>query len=199
MPNLPVSNCRRPGARLFLAGAACAAIVLGGCDRQSGGAAQPSAEASPAKAGPAAPAHGVDRSHKGSALPDLTLADAAGGKLSLASLKGKPFLLNLWATWCAPCVKELPALDKLAQSGAIRVVAVSQDSGDPQAVGRFLNDRKVTLAAWLDPQNDLSFHYGTGTLPTSVLYDSQGREVWRFVGEHDWAGAEARALIAEAR
>ena len=129
----------------------------------------------------------------------MTLNSAAGGKLSLASLKGRPFLLNLWATWCAPCVKELPALDSLAKEGGIRVVAVSQDSGDPNAVARFLADRHLALAPWLDPQNDLSFHYATGTLPTSVLYDSQGREVWRFVGENDWTGEAAKRLLSEAR
>jgi len=130
----------------------------------------------------------------------MTLADPAGGKLALAGLAGKPFLVNLWATWCAPCVTELPTLDKLAASGAIRVITVSQDSGEPGKVGQFLKDKALPhLQPWLDPANDLSFHYATGTLPTTVLYDSRGREVWRFVGEHDWSSQETAAILAEAR
>ena len=129
----------------------------------------------------------------------MTVTDPAGRKLALASLAGKPYLLNLWATWCAPCVTELPTLDRLGQSGRIRVVTVSQDSGEPAKVGRFLTDKGLAhLEPWLDPENDLSFHYATGTLPTTVLYDARGREVWRFVGEHDWAGADTEAMLAEA-
>jgi len=177
----------------------CGLLALGGCDRQGGAGAQ--GESSTAAAGqPAEPAKGIDRSHKGSAAPTMTFADPAGRKLTLASLSGKPFLVNLWATWCAPCVTELPTLDKLAASGAVRVVTVSQDSGEPGKVGAFLTAKGLAhLEPWLDPDNDLSFHYQTGTLPTTVLYDANGREVWRFVGEHDWAGAETSALLTEAR
>lgn len=146
------------------------------------------------------PAKGIDRTHRGSLAPTLTVVDPTGRKLALASLVGKPFLINLWATWCAPCVTELPTLDRLAASDRIRVITVSQDSGEPAKVGQFLKDKGLArLEPWLDPENDLSFHYATGTLPTTVLYDSQGREVWRFVGEHDWASADTAALLAEAR
>lgn len=181
----------------------CSLLAMAGCDRQGGAGAQgdSSATATPAAvAGPATPAKGIDRSHKGSAAPTMTLADPAGRKLAFAGLAGKPFLVNLWATWCAPCVTELPTLDKLAAGGAVRVITVSQDSGEPARIAAFLKDKGLAhLEPWLDPQNDLSFHYNTGTLPTTVLYDSRGREVWRFVGEHDWSSAETAALLAEAR
>jgi thiol-disulfide isomerase/thioredoxin len=180
--------------------AACAAFTLAGCDRQSGDAAQPAQTAS-AEASAADPAiKRVDRSHKGAALPDFTFADPKGAKLTLTSLKGKPVLINLWATWCAPCIKELPTLDGLAKAGKVRVLTVSQDSGDATKVGQFLTGKGLTnLQPWLDPDNQMAFHYNTGTLPTTVLYDSNGQEVWRFVGENDWASAAATALIAEAR
>jgi thiol-disulfide isomerase/thioredoxin len=181
--------------------AALAALNLAGCDRESGGGAQPqdSASAAGAADASAAPAHGPDRSHKGSRMPDLTLADPSGGKLALAGLKGKPVLVNLWATWCAPCVKELPTLDALAAAGKIRVVTVSQDSGEPAKVAAFLKDKGIAhLEPWLDPDNDMSFHYATGTLPTSVLYDAEGREVWRFVGENDWSAPATAPLLGEA-
>jgi thiol-disulfide isomerase/thioredoxin len=61
-------------------------------------------------------------------LPSLTFKDAAGKEISTQSLKGKPVLINLWATWCGPCIAELPALNKLVSGGKIRVLTVSQDS-----------------------------------------------------------------------
>lgn len=173
-------------------------VLLGGCDRQSGEKAQPQPSASAASA----PAHKgtLDRGQKGSPIPDFTLADQQGKQLSLPSLKGKPLLVNLWATWCAPCVAELPTLDKLAgdRSGHLRVLTVSQDMAGTEKVADFLKSRGgAHLEPWLDPKNDLAFHYQAGTLPTTILYDAQGLEVWRYVGGHDWSGAEAAALIAE--
>ena len=146
------------------------------------------------------PAGVIDRSHRGSALPEFTLKDPAGKELPLSSLKGKPVLINLWATWCRPCITELPLLDKLAknQADSLRVLTVSQDSQNLEKVAPFLSDRGfASLEPWLDPQNDLSFHYGTGTLPTTIYYDAQGREVWRFVGERDWTDSESRDMLAE--
>lgn len=131
-------------------------------------------------------------------MPDFVLRDPAGRELKLASLKGRPVLVNLWATWCAPCVAELPALDRLA--ARVRVVTVSQDMGQPQAIPAFLKARgAVRLEPWLDPQGDLAMHYEVQTLPTTIYYDAAGREVWRMIGAHDWTGAEAAALLAEAR
>ncbi|MEO5597762.1 MAG: TlpA disulfide reductase family protein, partial [Novosphingobium sp.] len=124
----------------FLGLAVLAPLLLGGCDRQSSDKAQPGAATS---ASARAETTGLDRSHKGSAMPDMTFSDPAGRKLSLASLKGKPLLINLWATWCAPCVAELPMLDQIAASGKIKVIAVSQDTGKPGEVGDFLKTHGI--------------------------------------------------------
>lgn len=174
-----------------------APILLGGCDRQSGQKAQPQASASTAASGGELTGT-IDRSHKGSALPDFTLKDQSGHELRLQSLKGKPLLLNLWATWCAPCVVELPMLDRLAQQrgGTLKVLTVAQDMANTEKVAAFLSDRGFrSLEPWLDPQNDLAFHYGVQTLPTTIYYDAQGREVWRFTGGHDWTSAETSAML----
>ena len=87
-----------------------------------------------------------------------------------------------------------------AGTGRVRVITVSQDSTDGAKVAAFLADRHLTrLTPWLDPDSALSFHYGGGVLPMSVLYDSAGREVWRYSGEREWGSAETAAQLAEAR
>ncbi len=133
-------------------------------------------------------------------MPDFTFTDPAGQQLAMRSLIGQPVLVNLWATWCAPCVAELPALDKLAasQAGKLKVLTISQDSGQPEKAGEFLKQRGVTrLEPWLDPKSDLAFHYGAETLPATILYDAKGREVWRIYGPREWGDAGTLKLIAE--
>lgn len=143
----------------------------------------------------------LDRTHKGSALPTLTLKDPQGSALSMPSLKGKPTLINLWATWCAPCIAELPTLNAMSNRADLdlQVVTVSQDMGEPEKVQAFLDQRGFAqLPAWLDSKGDLAFHYGVQTLPATIYYDATGREVWRYTGGMDWSGAEAGKLLAEA-
>ena len=176
------------------------AFLLAGCDRQSPPVTQQKEMATP-------PADSIlngtiDRSHAGDKMPDLTFPDPQGKKLDLASLKGTPVLLNLWATWCAPCKAEMPTLDKLAgdKAGQLKVVTVSEDLKGGEVVAPFFAGKDFAhLEPWLDSNGDLGFAVGKGNsvLPTTVLYDAQGKEVWRVVGGFDWSSGEARAAMKE--
>jgi thiol-disulfide isomerase/thioredoxin len=143
---------------------------------------------------------GVHRNHKGTAEPAVAFNDPDGKPVKLADFKGKPALVNLWASWCAPCVKELPTLDQLARTGGIKVLAVSQDSGPHASVVAFLQEHKIaTLVSYQDANMGLSGALGPdAVLPTSILYDSNGKEVWRYVGDLDWTSPEAAKLLSEA-
>ena len=154
-------------------------------------------EAPPANAAPGAPAAGkVDRGHAGLAAPAVVFADPAGKPVTLAAFRGKPVLVNLWATWCAPCIAELPTLDRLAASGGVRVLAVSQDL-KPETVAPFLAQRKLAaIQPYTDREMAVSLALGAN-LPTTILYDAKGREVWRVTGAFEWDSPEAAKLIAE--
>jgi len=147
---------------------------------------------------------GVDRSHHGKPAPDTMFRDPDGGDISLADFHGVPVLVNLWASWCAPCIKELPTLGKLelarARDGQLGVIAISQDRAPKASVDAFLADKAIArFAAFHDPEMALSGALGVQILPTSILFDADGREVWRYVGDLDWTGAEATKLLDEAR
>lgn len=123
-------------------------------------------------------------------LPNVPVTAFGGGETSLADLKGRPVVLNFWATWCSPCVAELPALNALAKSFGDkdpRVVAVSVDRGGAPTVEKFLAGRNLgALAFYLDPPNKLIREVGTQVLPLTLFVDADGREVGRLYGDADW-------------
>ncbi len=177
------------------------ALGIAGCDRPKPADGQANATVpaqSPAGAGRA---DKLDRGHKGEAAPATPFKAPDGRTVTLADFRGKPLLLNLWATWCAPCVREMPTLDALAQRelGTLQVLTVSQDLEGAAKVAPFFEKAKFTaLQPYLDTDVALSTGYGVN-LPTTILYDSNGRELWRVSGDMDWAGATAAAWIAEAK
>ena len=169
------------------------ALLLGACDSQP-------AEA-PEAVGPATRGAGrLDRSHAGSPAPETQFLDPAGEPASFGDFRGKPLLVNLWATWCAPCVAEMPTLDALAaREAGIKVLAVSQDLDGKAKVDAFFERRNFSsLEPYLDPELRLMEALKVQSLPTTILYDADGRELWRMTGTEDWQGLRARKLIAEA-
>jgi thiol-disulfide isomerase/thioredoxin len=177
------------------------AFVLGACGQpaQETNAAGPD---QPAWSGPAeAPPTGkLDRSHSGESAPATAFEDPDGAPASLADFRGKPVLLNLWATWCAPCVAEMPMLDRLAarEADRLHVLTISQDLDGREKVEAFFAKQGYrNLETWLDPRLALMTKLKADTLPTTILYDAGGREVWRVVGMEDWESGRAALLIRE--
>jgi thiol-disulfide isomerase/thioredoxin len=161
---------------------------------------QPQAAQNSGTAAPDIGIKGVHRESRGK--PPLTAAfnDPDGKPAHIADFAGKPLLVNLWATWCAPCVKELPTLDELARRGTVHVIAVSEDDGPHASVVAFLQGHQIgTLEPYQDPKMGLSGGLGPDTvLPTTILFDTAGKEVWRYVGDMDWTSREAAKLLSEA-
>ncbi len=141
----------------------------------------------------------LDRSHAGTPAPAVLFEDPAGEPASIADFRGKPVLLNLWATWCAPCIVEMPGLDRLASTNdAVKVLTLSQDMNGQEKVDAFFAKNKFEkLEPYIDPELAMMAALNANTLPTTILYDGSGREVWRMTGMEDWTGPRAAELIAE--
>jgi thiol-disulfide isomerase/thioredoxin len=133
-------------------------------------------------------------------LPALTVTDPEGKTRDIASFAGKGLVLNLWATWCPPCVEEMPALDRLAALLApedILVIPASSDrNGRAQVEPFYARTGIKNLGIWLDPNSAASRALGARGLPTTILIDREGRERARLEGAADWSGA---ALLADVR
>lgn len=138
--------------------------------------------------------HGTPR-----AVPTTKFTDANGKAVTLSDYRGKYVLLNFWALWCAPCVKEMPALDRLdAKLGGAKfeVVTITTGRNARPAVERFFHEKNLAhLPKLFDPQMALMRDIGGRGLPLTVLIDPQGREVARMNGDAEWDSPEAIAML----
>ncbi|MFC2968408.1 TlpA family protein disulfide reductase [Acidimangrovimonas pyrenivorans] len=133
------------------------------------------------------------------ALPDTPIYDAEGGEHSLAEYRGKYVVLNFWATWCAPCRKEMPTLDRLqADLGGAKfqVLPVATLRNSVPAVKRFFAEDKIAnLPVMLDPHGALAHQIGVMGLPVTLILDPEGREIGRLIGDADWDSDSAKAIV----
>jgi thiol-disulfide isomerase/thioredoxin len=135
-------------------------------------------------------------------VPELTLTDLAQEQpANLDSYRGKPLIVNLWATWCAPCVKEMPSLAKLAadlKDQGVTVIAISEDRGGKFVVDPFLKAHDISgIPIYLDKTMSTGKALkGSTILPMTILVDADGDEVARVLGDRDWDSAESKAEIA---
>src|SRR3984885_1306679 len=139
-------------------------------------------------------------------LPDLAFEDADGKPKKLSDWRGRTVLVNLWATWCVPCRKEMPALDRLqTKLGGpnFEVVAVNIDTRDPEKPKSFLKDANLTRLGYFTDQKakvfqDLKSIGRALGMPTSVLVDGQGCEIATIAGPAEWSSDDAVKLITAA-
>ena len=130
-------------------------------------------------------------------LPDLRFADPTGKPTSLNHFRGRVILLNLWATWCPPCLEEMPALDRLnARIGGDRFAVVTLALDSPAKADAFLRQiNATTLRAFTDSEGRALSTLGVTTVPTTLLIDAQGREIGRLSGAAAWDQRPAIELI----
>ena len=133
-------------------------------------------------------------------LPGVDLLTLDDAPASLADYHGKWVVLNFWATWCAPCRKEMPSLDRLQVAmPEIAVVPVATGRNDPPAIRRFFDEAGVTsLTTLRDPKSALSRQMSVLALPVTVILNPEGQEVARLIGDAEWDSPEAQALVKAA-
>jgi len=142
----------------------------------------------------AAKQEGVGWGKSPQAVPDVRFVDGNGTARALSNFRGKVVLLNLWATWCAPCRKEMPALDRLQRElggPGFEVVPLSIDVGGAAAVRRFYEEIGIrSLAVYVDSSMEASSKLRALGIPTTLLLDREGRERWRKTGPAEWDSPE---------
>jgi thiol-disulfide isomerase/thioredoxin len=131
--------------------------------------------------------------------PEVAFTDTEGRPASFADLAGKPVLINLWATWCQPCLKEMPSLQRLQAklAGRLTVAAVSQDRAGGKLVNPFVAEQKLQdLKIYLDPKGDVARAFEVRGLPTSIVLDRAGRVVGKVEGPAEWDSDKMIAVVA---
>ena len=138
----------------------------------------------------------------GHVLPDVVMAGLNGPHKPLSSYRGRPLIINVWASWCGPCRKEAASLERLAWSEAgsrYTVIGISTDD-DRNAALKWLRHSNATISHYIDsgPRWTLEHMLGASSIPVTVLVDARGRVVARYRGARDWGSAESIQLIERA-
>lgn len=138
----------------------------------------------------------------GQVLPNMLMTGLNGPHRPLASFRGRPLVINVWASWCSPCRKEAASLERLAWSEAgsrFTVIGISTDD-DPNAARKWLGESNATLSHYIDrpPRWPLENLLGASSIPVTVLVDAEGRVVARYRGARDWSTPESVKLIERA-
>ncbi|HEY7142307.1 MAG TPA: TlpA disulfide reductase family protein [Methylomirabilota bacterium] len=141
----------------------------------------------------------VSRSAEPTLAADLELLDLSGRSVRLHDLRGRVVLLNFWATWCAPCREEMPALETLGRElgpRGLAVVGVNFKESKAQ-VEAFIREHKLAFAMLLDSQGRVAERYQVFALPVTYLVDRRGMVVGTVLGTRDWVGSDARAYLGQ--
>ena len=136
----------------------------------------------------------------GSVLREATLHGLNGPDRKLSAFRGKPLIINVWASWCPPCIAEMGSLERLAWSDLgqqFTVIGISTDDY-PQAAKGFLRKSSATLNHYIDQKLELENMLGADHLPLTLLVDAKGRVLSKTVGARDWDSPESMATIRNA-
>lgn len=135
------------------------------------------------------------------AVPNAPYLGPDGAETTLAASDGRLRVVNFWATWCAPCREEMPALDALqaAHGGPdFEVILIATGRNSPEAIERFFAEAAIgRLETGLDPRGMLAREMGVPGLPVTVILNREGAEIARLMGGADWNGESARAIVAD--
>jgi len=141
---------------------------------------------------------GVLLPYQGETKPPIVLPDISGKNHSLSHYRGKIILLNFWASWCAPCIHEMPSMEKLKskvkKTIPFEIIAVNQGE-EKETVKKFLKTKKHSFVFLLDPASDTSEKYGVDGLPASYIIDSRGKIRYAVYGGFDWNKKEVLEAI----
>ena len=127
--------------------------------------------------------------NSGDRAPEFRLQKMDGGFVSLSDLRGKVVMVHFWATWCPPCVEEIPTLDRLHHSPIgkdFEMLAVSVDEGGAGAVAPFIQKNRLNVPVLFDPGHDVAGLYGTYKFPETYIVDRQGVVRYKAIGPRDW-------------
>jgi peroxiredoxin len=133
---------------------------------------------------------GQSRVKVGSPAPNFTFPDLTGKKVNLSDYRGRVVFLNIWATWCPPCVDEMPSMEKLYnkfKSDQFEILAVSVDGQGQKVVAPFMERLNLTFPALLDTKSKIRNIYGVTGIPESFIIDKNGIIVKKVIGPRDWA------------
>jgi thiol-disulfide isomerase/thioredoxin len=126
---------------------------------------------------------------EGFLAPQFTLSDLRGSLVRLGDFKGKVVLLNFWASWCNPCRREIPSLERLYQmrkNKGFEIVAVNAERASASQIASFAEKYRMSFPILLNPQGDVSNNYWVRAIPTSFLLDKNGVIKWKIVGGREW-------------
>ena len=136
----------------------------------------------------------TSQEEKGMLAPDFTLQDLQGKKVTLSQLHGKIVFLNFWATWCPPCLYEMPSIEKLYQATKkdknFVILAVSVDQAARKEIQKFALKNKFTFLILHDPQNEVGSRYGVRGIPVTFILDKQGMILTHQIGPRDWSNKD---------
>jgi len=134
----------------------------------------------------------------GQPLADFSLPDLQDHMVQLSSLRGKVVFINIWATWCPPCVDEMPTIQRLhdrLHAQGLEVLAISFDALGTQVVAPFVRDYRLTFPVLLDAKNTIERLYRTSGVPESFIVDKRGHLVEKIIGPRDWAHPQMLMLF----